>query len=82
MTGCASKVSESDVCLYSLLEQPLEKSVTHSNSHPTTSIYLYIYLSKLVIKSTGDVVFMGKELMKNWHHLPRHHSHQYGKFSL
>lgn len=40
----------------------MEKGITHSNSHPTTSILIYIEVSKLVIKSTGDVVFMGERV--------------------
>lgn len=56
MTRCESEVSEGDLFVYSLLGRPLEKPRTYSDGRQTTSLLMFIEVSKLVIKGTGEVI--------------------------
>lgn len=49
MIGCGSKVSEGDLCLYSLPGLLLETPRTYSNCCQTTSLLIYVDVSRLVL---------------------------------
>lgn len=57
MIGCGSKVSDGDLCLYSLPGLLLETPRTYSNCCQTTSLLIHVEVSRLVL--------MGERIKKN-----------------
>lgn len=49
MIGCGSKVSDGDLCLYSLPGLLLETPRTYSNCCQTTSLLIHVDVSRLVL---------------------------------
>lgn len=49
MIGCGSKVSDGDLCLYSLPGLLLETPRTYSNCCQTTSLLIHVEVSRLVL---------------------------------
>lgn len=56
MTRCESEVSDCDLFVYNLLGRPLEKPRTYSDGRQKLSLLMFIEVSELVIKVTGEVI--------------------------